>query len=92
MLCHNNLDQQFELKKELVFHGKVYREACLERSEFVNFESWARQQRFYEHLVNGDANEQKMFADHCKLIHQCTCVYDEWETIVRNLTDKRMVK
>ena len=83
-------DTVFEVTRRMIIHGKVYRDACLEGTDYELFKPWAKKQPFYQEFVHGTKVQQREFARHCQLVNDCAYVYDKWDGIVSNLQDKRM--
>ena len=83
-------DEMFSVTKEFIFNGKLYGDLCMAAGGYTQFRSMAKNDPFYKDVANGDEGSRKAFADHCQFITDCCYVYDNWETIVSNLTDERM--
>lgn len=76
----------FEVTKKQILFGKVYKEKCLLGTGYKLFRCWAKKQPFYIPFATGSSQHKKEFSRHCDLIKNAAYVYDNWETIVSNLT------
>ena len=59
----------FEVTKEQIIIGKLYKDTCMATTHLKYFKCWAKKQPFYAEFVNGDIKQQKEFNDHCKLVN-----------------------
>ena len=84
-------DRVFEITQKLIIYGKLYHQTALSDGMYVLFKSWAKVQPFYKQFIEGK-NPQllKEFDQHCKLVNDCNYVYNNWDRIVNNLTDRTM--
>ena len=69
---------------ELIVAGKVYRDACLANTGYSKFKWWAKRQPQFSRW------EAKPLQDFCDDVNLHCNVFDNWDIIVRNLTDGRM--
>lgn len=81
----------FEEVREQIVYGKLYKDTCLSGSGFAQYKSWAKTIPFYRQFANGTKEEQKRFRVHCQLINDCANVFDNWEKIVENLQNTKIV-
>ena len=81
----------FEEVREQIIYGTLYKDYCLNGSGFVQYKSWAKTVPFYRQFANGTNEEQKRFRIHCQLINDCAIVFDNWELIVKNLQNTKIV-
>ena len=76
--------------KEIVA-GKEYKNRCLLGTRYSNFASWAKTQPMYHRFsTSNNFARQKEFKDHCKYINDAAICFDNWNTIITNLTDQRI--
>ena len=64
-----------------ITHGKAYKDKCLEGSGYVYWKAWAKTQLPFKNMLNDDLEALSRF------LGACSSVYENWSTIVANLTD-----
>ena len=91
--CFIELVEQEDERLRRLFHttvrriiaGKAYREQCLAGTNYTSFGWWARQANQFRHMP---AKERMVLV---KKVNEINLVFSNWEVIVRNLTDSRML-
>ena len=78
------LDRLYQATIQLIIYGKAYKESCLRNTGYTYFKSWAKTQPEFEHLTT--KNLQKF----CDRVKKASTAFDQWDIIVKNLTDIRM--
>ena len=83
-----DLDKCFADTLELIACGKAYKEACLHGTTYKYFKAWAKRQPQFDENVF----PKKEFDAFCHKVNECAWVFENWEKIVANLTDNRMIE
>ena len=78
------LDKLFKTTMQQVVLGKAYKDSSLENTNYIYFKSWAKHQPNFRHL------SEKELSKFCAKVNEACDVFDNWDTIVTNLTDSRM--
>ena len=80
----SQLNKLFENTVNAIVIGKLFKTKALEDTGYKYFKSWAR----HEPAFGGF--DKKQFSTFCEKVNESASVFDNWDTIVRNLTDIRM--
>ena len=80
----SQLNMLFENTINEIVIGKVFKVSSLEHSGYKYFNSWARHEPDFINL------SPKQFSKFCEKVNEASSVFDNWNVIVRNLTDHRM--
>ena len=80
----SQLNKLFENTINEIVIGKVFKVSSLENSGYKYFKSWARHEPDFINL------SPKQFSKFCEKVNEASSVFDNWNVIVRNLTDHRM--
>ena len=80
----SQLNKLFENTINGIVIGKLFKTNALEESGYKYFKSWAR----HEPAFGGF--DKKQFSSFCEKVNESSSVFDNWDIIVRNLTDIRM--
>ena len=91
--CFVELVQQEDVRLARLFNttmrrivaGKAYCDQCLEGTGYTKFGWWARQSLQLRDL------EPKIRKKFVKKVNEINLVFNSWDTIVKNLTDERMI-
>ena len=78
------LDRLYQTTIQFIIYGKAYKESCLRNTGYTYFKSWAKNHPQFAHY--SPKNLQKF----CDRVKKANTVFDNWEIIVKNLTDIRM--
>ena len=78
------LDRLYQTTIQFIIYGKAYKESCLRNTGYTYFKSWAKNHPQFAHFSSKDL--QKF----CDRVKKASTVFDNWEIIVKNLTDIRM--
>ena len=81
---NRDLDMLFESAINKIVIGKAFKESSLENTGYKYFKSWAKHEPVLMNL------SPKQFSNFCEQVNEASSVFDHWDVIVRNLTDKRM--
>ena len=79
-LCDAKLNV-VDVNRKTIVYGKLYKDACLQGTVYVQFKSWAKTIKtipYYSEFANGNAARRKEFRLRCQLINDCAVVYDNW--------------
>lgn len=76
------LQELFENTLDTIVYGKVFKETCLRDTGAVYFRSWAKHEEPFIHFKSKDFNNL------CENVKECSWIFDNWETIVSNLTNE----
>ena len=68
-----------------IIHGKAHYDSCLRDTHYRYFGRWLSNEPSFSHLTE---SEKERFS---RKMNQVNAVFNDWETIVSNLTDERMV-
>ena len=80
----SQLNKLFDNTINEIVVGKVFKVSSLEHTGYKYFKSWAR------HEPDLIALSPKQFSKFCEKVNEASSVFDNWDVIVRNLTDYRM--
>ena len=78
------LDKLHQTVLSEIVHGKAYKESSIANTNYIYFKSWAKHAPQFQHLP------AKELAKICRRVNEASSVFDNWDTIVNNLTDTRM--
>ena len=79
------LHKLYETTLQKIVYGKAYKLSCLLNTRYKYFKSWAKDQPRFARLPMEEFNRI------CSRVNQASAIYDKWDTIVKNLTDRRMM-
>ena len=80
-----HLNNLFRLTLEKIVQGYTYRRLCLSNTHYVSFGHWVRQEPRFARMTD----KQRKYM--CQKMTEVKKVFDEWDTIVTNLTKPEMV-
>ena len=80
----SRLDKYHESVLDLIVSGYAYKKSCLDNSGFLTFKPWAKGQAIFEDWTPKDFNA------FCADVNEASKVFEHWNQIVSNLTDRRM--
>ena len=89
MLPHKEdlcLDKVFANTVDIIVSGKAYKSKCLDGTGYKYFRSWCKHEPQFAGLPD------KELSKFCDKVNEACWVFDNWEKIVSNLTDERMVE
>lgn len=79
------LHNLFKLTLRKIVYGKAYKDSCIQNTPYKTFGWWVRSQDQFSYMTHAQI---KKF---CDQINEVDLVYKDWDKIVRNLTDPRMI-
>ena len=71
---------------KMIVHGKCYQERCLRNTRYKQWKSWANMQPEFQPPYWSPLALKKLAEN----INNATFVFEQWDTITRNLTDPRI--
>ena len=80
----SQLNKLFDNTINEIVIAKVFKVSSLEHTGYKYFKSWARHEPDFIIL------SPKKFSKFCEKVNEASSVFDNWNVIVRNLTDHRM--
>ena len=82
---YRRLNNLFQETKNKIIRGESYRQQCLQHTHYTSFGWWMRSQQRYMGLTE---LERKRLRNKVRIVH---AVFVQWENIIRNLTNERIM-